>query len=70
MIEQISTSGLSPREILYTLRQKDHDHPATAKVIYNTKLKTRKENLPGRTMIQALVEEQEKRWFRVQLSKQ
>ncbi|KAG5541196.1 hypothetical protein RHGRI_021152 [Rhododendron griersonianum] len=56
-IEEMTRSGIPPRQILSSLRQSNPKLQAVSKTIYNTKGKIQKDNLAGRTMIQALFEE-------------
>ncbi|KAH7863204.1 hypothetical protein Vadar_014710 [Vaccinium darrowii] len=56
-IEEMTRSGIPPRQILSSLRQSNPKLQAISRTIYNTKVKLRKGNLAGRTMIQVLFEE-------------
>ncbi|KAH7835109.1 hypothetical protein Vadar_022945 [Vaccinium darrowii] len=56
-IKEMTRSGVSPRQILSSLRQRNPKLQAISKTIYDMKVKLRKEELGGRTMIQALFEE-------------
>ncbi|KAM5575510.1 protein FAR1-RELATED SEQUENCE 5-like [Rosa sericea] len=53
----MSKAGVSPRQIMSSLRQSNPDLQAISKNIYNEKYRIMKENLAGRTVIQALLEE-------------
>ncbi|KAF7154067.1 hypothetical protein RHSIM_Rhsim01G0017600 [Rhododendron simsii] len=53
----MTRSEIPPRQILSSLRQSNPKLQAVSKTIYNTKGKIQKDNLAGRTMIQALFEE-------------
>ncbi|KAG5527943.1 hypothetical protein RHGRI_028764 [Rhododendron griersonianum] len=56
-IEEMTRSGIPPRQILFSLRQSNPKLQVVSKTIYNTKGKIQKDNLAGRTMIQALFDE-------------
>ncbi|KAH7864379.1 hypothetical protein Vadar_028935 [Vaccinium darrowii] len=56
-IKEMTRSGVSPRQILSSLQQRNPKLQAISRTIYNMKVKLRKEELGGRTMIQALFEE-------------
>ncbi|KAH7849610.1 hypothetical protein Vadar_020344 [Vaccinium darrowii] len=48
-IEEMTRSGIPPRQILSSLRQSNPKLQAISRTIYNTKVKLRKGNLAGRT---------------------
>ncbi|KAG5565701.1 hypothetical protein RHGRI_001574 [Rhododendron griersonianum] len=56
-IEDLTKSGVPPRQILSSLRQRNPKLQAISRTIYNTKVKLRKEHLAGRSVIQTLFEE-------------
>ncbi|KAF7150704.1 hypothetical protein RHSIM_Rhsim02G0175500 [Rhododendron simsii] len=56
-IEELTRSGVPPRQILSLLRLRNKKLQAMSRTIYNMKNKLRRENLAGRTMIQALFDE-------------
>ncbi|KAK9749122.1 hypothetical protein RND81_02G103800 [Saponaria officinalis] len=56
-VETLSTSGVQPRNILSSLRLKNPNIQAVARIVYNAKIKIRNEKLDGKSMIQALFEE-------------
>ncbi|KAH7844004.1 hypothetical protein Vadar_023309 [Vaccinium darrowii] len=56
-IEEMTRSGIPPRQILSSLRQSNPKLQAISRTIYNTKVKLRKGNLARRTTIQVLFEE-------------
>ncbi|XP_024156611.1 protein FAR1-RELATED SEQUENCE 5-like [Rosa chinensis] len=56
-IKEMSKAGVSPRQIMSSLRQSNPDLQAISKNIYNEKYRIMKENLASRTVIQALLEE-------------
>ncbi|CAG8800462.1 5604_t:CDS:2, partial [Racocetra persica] len=56
-VREMSTAGVRPREILSTLRQDDLGKLAILKTIYNARDKIHRDNLQGRTPIQALLDE-------------
>lgn len=56
-IEEMTRSGVPPRQILSSLRQRNPKLQAISRTIYNMKVKLKNDNLDGRTMIQALFEE-------------
>ena len=56
-IKEMSKAGIPPRQILSSLRLSNPGLQAIFKNIYNEKNKILKENLAGRTIIQALLEE-------------
>ncbi|CAG8502740.1 2637_t:CDS:2, partial [Scutellospora calospora] len=56
-VQEMSTAGIHPREILSTLRQSNPNNFAISKTIYNARDKIRHDNLQGRTPIQALLDE-------------
>ncbi|KAL3498455.1 hypothetical protein ACH5RR_041187 [Cinchona calisaya] len=56
-IREMSKAGILPRQILASLRQGNLNLQAISRTIYNAKAKIRKENLMGRTAIQALFDE-------------
>ncbi|KAJ3672279.1 hypothetical protein LUZ60_007000 [Juncus effusus] len=62
-IEEMTKLGLPPREILYNLKEKNPDLKLVSRSIYNAKMKIQKDNLAGRTMVQALFEEMKKSGF-------
>ncbi|XP_078176422.1 uncharacterized protein LOC144569822 [Carex rostrata] len=53
----MTQSGIPPRQILSSLRQKNPKLKAISTTVYNVKAKIRREKLGGRTMIQALFKE-------------
>ncbi|KAF7140308.1 hypothetical protein RHSIM_Rhsim06G0070800 [Rhododendron simsii] len=56
-IEELTRSGVPPCQILSSLRLRNKKLQALSRTIYNTKNKIRRENLAGRTTIQALFDE-------------
>ncbi|XP_050207821.1 PKS-NRPS hybrid synthetase cheA-like [Mercurialis annua] len=56
-VETMSKSGIAPRHILTSLRQKNNSLQAVSRSVYNAKAKIYRENLGCRTIIQALFEE-------------
>ncbi|XP_004305076.1 PREDICTED: protein FAR-RED ELONGATED HYPOCOTYL 3-like [Fragaria vesca subsp. vesca] len=56
-IKEMSKAGVTPRQILSSLRQSNSDIHTTFRSIYNEKQRIMKENLAGHTVIQALLEE-------------
>jgi hypothetical protein len=54
LVQQMSTAGSRPREILSTIHQSYPSSMATSRTIYNTLHSIREERLDGRTPIQAL----------------
>ncbi|XP_028124692.1 PKS-NRPS hybrid synthetase CHGG_01239-like [Camellia sinensis] len=56
-IEEMTRSGIPSPQILSSLRQKNPKLQAVSRTIYNMKAKLHKDNLAGRTIIQALFEE-------------
>ncbi|XP_078176323.1 protein FAR1-RELATED SEQUENCE 5-like [Carex rostrata] len=56
-VDHMSKSGIPPRQILSSLRQNNPNLTAISKIIYNAKAKIRKDNLAGRSVMQALLEE-------------
>ncbi|KAG5551462.1 hypothetical protein RHGRI_009772 [Rhododendron griersonianum] len=56
-IEELTRSGVPPRQILSSLRLRNKKLQAVSRTIYNMKNKLRRENLAGRTTIQALFDE-------------
>ncbi|XP_078149520.1 protein FAR1-RELATED SEQUENCE 5-like [Carex rostrata] len=56
-VEHMSKSGIPPRQIISSLRQTNPKLSAISKTIYNAKTKIRKDNLAGRSTVQALLEE-------------
>ncbi|KAL7252612.1 hypothetical protein ACSBR1_007225 [Camellia fascicularis] len=56
-IEEMTRSGIPPHQILSSLRQRNLKLQAVLRTIYNMTAKLHKDNLAGRTMIQALFEE-------------
>ncbi|XP_074293185.1 protein FAR-RED IMPAIRED RESPONSE 1-like [Silene latifolia] len=59
-VEKMSMAGIEPRQILTSLREKNPNLQAVSRTIYNMKAKLEKQNLGGRTLVQALFEEFEK----------
>jgi len=55
--EEMMRSGIPPHQILPSLRQRNLKLQAVSRTINNMKAKLHKDNLAGRTMIQALFEE-------------
>ncbi|CAG8490265.1 9399_t:CDS:2 [Acaulospora morrowiae] len=55
-IRQMSAAGIHPREMLSTLHQSNPNLTAISKTIYNVRDKIRRDNLQGRTSIQALLD--------------
>ena len=53
----MTQSGIPPRQILSSLRQKNPELKVVSTTVYNVKAKIRREKLGGRTMIQALFKE-------------
>ncbi|XP_071699208.1 protein FAR1-RELATED SEQUENCE 5-like [Rutidosis leptorrhynchoides] len=53
----MTKSGIPPRQILCSLRQRDPNLPANSRTIYNFNAKVRRENLGNRSMVDALFEE-------------
>ncbi|KAJ9543535.1 hypothetical protein OSB04_023242 [Centaurea solstitialis] len=49
-VKNMTLSGIPPRQILSSLRQRNQDLPAISRNIYNLKAKIRKENLRNRSM--------------------
>ncbi|XP_078159354.1 protein FAR1-RELATED SEQUENCE 5-like [Carex rostrata] len=56
-VDHMSKSGIPLRQIISSLRQNNPKLSAISKTIYNAKKKIRKDNLAGRSVIQALLEE-------------
>ncbi|XP_071696409.1 PKS-NRPS hybrid synthetase cheA-like [Rutidosis leptorrhynchoides] len=56
-VKDMTKSGIPPRQILCSLRQRDPNLPTTSRTIYNLNAKVRRENLGNRSMIDALFEE-------------
>ena len=56
-IQSLSRSGVPPRLILNNLIEKDPNTLVTSQDIHNTKVKERKEQLAGRTPIEALIQQ-------------
>ncbi|KAG5536356.1 hypothetical protein RHGRI_023956 [Rhododendron griersonianum] len=56
-IEELTRSGVPPRQILSSLRLRNKKLQAVSRTIYNMKNKLQRENLAGRTTIQALFDE-------------
>ena len=62
-VKNMTLSGIPPRQILSSLRQRNQDLPAVSRTIYNLKAKICKENLRNQSMVSALFEEFEKEGF-------
>ncbi|XP_078161175.1 PKS-NRPS hybrid synthetase cheA-like [Carex rostrata] len=62
-IEEMTKSGLTPRQILRALKKRNPDLKAITKTIYNAKAKIMKDKLAGRSTIQALFDELVKAGF-------
>nr|XP_043633125.1 uncharacterized protein LOC122604303 [Erigeron canadensis] len=62
-VEEMTKSGIPPRQILSSLRQQNPDLPAKSRTIYNVKRKIKRDNLGNRSVIGALFEEFEKDGF-------
>ena len=56
-VQDMSIAGVYPREILSTLRKNNPNSLAISKTIYNARDKIRRDNLQGRTPIEALLDE-------------
>lgn len=53
-IKEMSKAGISPRQIMSSLRQSNPDMQAISRNIYNEKYRSMKESLAGRSIVQAL----------------
>lgn len=62
-IEDMTKSGLTPRQILKALKKRNPDLKAMSKTIYNAKAKIVKDKLGGRSTVQALFDELVKAGF-------
>lgn len=62
-VKDMTLSGIPPREILSSLRQRIPNLPATSRTIYNLKAKFRKDNDGIRSVVSVLFEELEKGGF-------
>ena len=62
-VKSMTVSGIPPRQILTSLRQKTPNLPANSRTIYNLKAKIRRDDLGDRSMVMALLEELEKGGF-------
>ncbi|KAL4561205.1 hypothetical protein LXL04_033368 [Taraxacum kok-saghyz] len=62
-VKNMTLSGIPPRQILSSLRQRNQNLPAVSRTIYNLKAKIQKENLNNRSTVSALFEEFEKKGF-------
>lgn len=62
-VKNMTLSGIPPRQILSSLRQRNQNLPAVSRTIYNLKAKIQKENLRNRSKVSALFEEFEKEGF-------
>jgi MULE transposase domain len=62
-IEEMTKSGLTPRQILKALKKRNPDLKAMSKTIYNAKARIVKDKLGGRSTVQALLDELVKAGF-------
>ncbi|CAG8726247.1 12742_t:CDS:2 [Cetraspora pellucida] len=62
-VQQMSASGIRPREMLSTLRQNNPNLAAISKTVYNTLDKLKRNYLQGRIPIQALFDELKEKNF-------
>jgi hypothetical protein len=56
-VQEMSLAGIRPRDIANALRQSNPEQPIISKTVYNARDQVRRENLDGRTPIQALFDE-------------
>ncbi|KAL4572135.1 hypothetical protein LXL04_018904 [Taraxacum kok-saghyz] len=62
-VKNMTLSGIPPRQILSSLRQRNKNLPAVSRTIYNLKAKIQKENLNNRSTVSTLFEEFEKKAY-------
>ncbi|GJU91435.1 PKS-NRPS hybrid synthetase [Tanacetum coccineum] len=56
-VKNMTLSGIPPRQIISSLRQKSQNLPINSQTIYNLKAKIRKDDLGNRSIVGALLEE-------------
>ncbi|GKA61621.1 PKS-NRPS hybrid synthetase [Tanacetum coccineum] len=62
-VKNMTLSGIPPRQIISSLRQKNPNLPVNSRTIYNLKAKLRKNGLGNRSLVSKLFEELEKGGF-------